>query len=234
MTTSENDDMSFDSYSRGLGGPSAPGVHSALIFTRCLPRAGSAVTLSPPIREGDPMPWQKTVDPPKSYQEGERLSRLLEPAHGLMVARELPGSVTAALSLISARASVWATVCLAAGYASRTGGDTAVAVLDLAAADPDAWPGTQEVTGFCAAYENLGQPPAVIVSCARLMTAAVPLALLTLAGFTIPDLQTCFDLYENDEDALARCLLEASGSALARTSEYASESALARTSAYSH
>jgi hypothetical protein len=154
------------------------------------------------------MAWQGTVEPDWVYEHWDYVARMLDPADGFTPTPNLPGAVHATLSLLSARQSVWAAVCLTAGHASRTDREAGFLTVELALADPERWP-SSELTEFCERYDNLGWPSATLISAAKLISASVPLPMISAVAGDMGTVEQCMRLHNGDKAAVMACLREA-------------------------
>ena len=161
------------------------------------------------------MAWDQPIDPSKLYQRWETVNGLFAPDSFDPWPSSLEGGspefiaateVASVLSLVTGRAELWATICLGTGYASQSEADPAAALWDLALSTTDQWAPENGAGQFAAVYDNLGWKPRAIGNGARVLVAAVSPPLITLASFSIVDVETCMDTCGDDMAALAECV----------------------------
>lgn len=153
------------------------------------------------------MTWARIVEPANLYPERDRVARLFEPSEDFDPRLGAGGASRSVLSLVSARDSIWAAMCLATGYASQRDDDTGLVMVELASTAPQIWSDT-DLTSYCTRYNNLGYPPDALVRSARVITTGIPLALITAAGIDAGTLETCIAMHRGNPDAIMKCLEE--------------------------
>jgi hypothetical protein len=167
------------------------------------------------------MHQERSVDPISLYKDWEPLSAALDPRR-LTPSSGLAGVVETTMSVLSARQSVWAVMCLATAYASRTDGNAVGAISGLAAADIGDWPGSVDIARFSDEFDRLGWSPSQLIQGAQTVAWTLPVALVTLAAITITDYNICRQLHGDDPVKIDECLKKAAEHAQVRQFEQVS------------